>query len=316
MKRFQLYFLLLFLMNAPFGMAQIEVTNEDKDLAFQNHFFEALKQKAIQNYSKAIESLEKCYEIDSTQMAVAFELSQNFLKLKRYFEAEQFINKALLKDADNEYLLLHKSEIYKDIGNLEQAIIIQQELAIRFPKYNQLLLELYIQSKRYDEAEKLIDAMESKAISTSKTKILKQFLESRMQSTVKTTAKEKEMAPTLESLKRSFESSKNFNDLKQLLIVQKNKELFEMMAADSKQGIALFPAQPFLYLMHAKAQFALGKYNEAISVLGIGIDFVIDDPTMEFDYYEEFARNYEQLNDTINALKYRQKAAKIRQKNK
>ena len=316
MKRFQLYFLLLFLMNAPFGMAQIEVTNEDKDLAFQNHFFEALKQKAIQNYSKAIESLEKCYEIDSTQMAVAFELSQNFLKLKRYFEAEQFINKALLKDADNEYLLLHKSEIYKDIGNLEQAIIIQQELAIRFPKYNQLLLELYIQSKRYDEAEKLIDAMESKAISTSKTKILKQFLENRMQSTVKTTAKEKEMAPTLESLKRSFESSKNFNDLKQLLIVQKNKELFEMMAADSKQGIALFPAQPFLYLMHAKAQFALGKYNEAISVLGIGIDFVIDDPTMEFDYYEEFARNYEQLNDTINALKYRQKAAKIRQKNK
>ena len=69
-----------------------DVSNEEKNLEFQTHFFEALKQKAISNYSKAIESLEQCYLIDSTSLAVEFELSKNYLALKNYFEAEIFIN--------------------------------------------------------------------------------------------------------------------------------------------------------------------------------------------------------------------------------
>ena len=50
--------------------AQKNNSDEENNLKFQSYFFEALKQKAIKNYSKAIISLEKCYEIDSTNFAV------------------------------------------------------------------------------------------------------------------------------------------------------------------------------------------------------------------------------------------------------
>ena len=316
MRRFYLHIVVLFLLFAPMCSAQIVLTDEDKELTFQNYFFEALKQKALQNYSKAVENLEKCYELDSTQLVVSFELSQNFLKLKRYFEAEQFIKKALSKDPGNEYMLLHKSKIYSETGNFEQAIAIQKELAARLPKYNEELLELFMQSRQYERAAALIETMETKALSTNRSKIYKQFLENRFKKPETEVQKQQEESESPEVLRKRFTDTKDYNVLKQLLEMEERNELYEMMAADSEEGIALFPAQPLLYLIHAKAQFALGKYNEAIDVLGIGIDFVIENPDMERAFYNELAKNYEELNDFVNARKFKEKAAKIRQQDK
>ena len=91
-----------------FSIAQNNNVAEENALKFQTYFFEALKQKAIKNYNKAIENLEKCYELDSTNMAVQFELSKNNLLLSNYYEAEIFIDQALNKHVDNIYLLKHK----------------------------------------------------------------------------------------------------------------------------------------------------------------------------------------------------------------
>ncbi len=73
--------------------------------------------------------------------------------------------------------------------------------------------------------------------------------------------------------------------------------------------------QPFLYKMNGVALNRLRKYNEAISVLTIGIDFVVDDNTMEADFYEQFSISYEGLNNKEEALKYKQKAERLRQGN-
>ena len=51
----------LFLFQLSFG----QVNPEEIDIAandFENNFYEALKQKAIENYDKAIISLEKCLQ--------------------------------------------------------------------------------------------------------------------------------------------------------------------------------------------------------------------------------------------------------------
>ena len=79
--------------------------NEEKNLQFQTHFFEALKQTAIKNYGKAIEQLEKCNQLDSNSVAVDFEFSKNYLLLKKYFEADIFIEKALEIEPQNMHLL-------------------------------------------------------------------------------------------------------------------------------------------------------------------------------------------------------------------
>jgi tetratricopeptide (TPR) repeat protein len=319
MKTHFLYSFILLVFCSLYSNAQIDISAEDKDLAFQNYFFEALKQKAIQNYSKAVENLEKCYEIDSTNMAVEFELSKNFLLMKKYFEAEQFINKALQRDPKNEFLIQHKGLVFKDMGSLEQAIEIYKNLVDSNSKYSQYLVELYVQGKFYDQAELLIEEMEEKAITTRRTKAYKLFIQNRKitnQAEEKPAVSSANKAMTIEELRVEFNKGKDFNILKQLLQREATSDLFELMEADSKLGIDYFPAQPWLYLMRAKALNALGKYNEAIDVLSIGIDFVIEDTNTEIEFYEKLSDNYNRIEDKANAEKYRLKAEQLRQKDK
>ena len=67
--------------------------------------------------------------------------------------------------------------------------------------------------------------------------------------------------------------------------------------------------------MNGLALNKLGKYNEAKEVLTLGIDFVIDNPIMEADFYEQISISYKGLNNNNEALKYKQKAKEIRSKN-
>jgi tetratricopeptide (TPR) repeat protein len=302
-----------------FTYAQKSTITEENDLKFQTHFFEALKQRAIKNYSKAIESLEKSYEIDSLSLAVAFEFSKNYLLLNKYFEAEIFINKALETAPDNMYLLRHKVVIFKSQGNFQSAIEIQKRIVESQPKYMNELMLLYMQNKNFNKAERLLVEIEKKALTTSKTRAYKKYLTNR-KTILKNANREKPVKANIqnvdiETLKQLYTQKKDYKIVQEILNKEATNELFEMLYADSKEALELFPAQPFLYKMNGRALNKLGKYNEAITVLTIGIDFVVDDTAMEADFYEQFSMSYEGLNNKKEALKYKQKAEQLRQEN-
>ncbi|MDO9273937.1 MAG: hypothetical protein Q7T92_00120, partial [Lutibacter sp.] len=80
----------------------------------------------------------------------------------------------------------------------------------------------------------------------------------------------------------------------------------------SKEALELFPEQPILYKMNGLALNKLGKYNEAIAVLSIGIDFVIDNSAMEADFYEQLSISHEKLGNKSEAIKYKQRAIALR----
>ena len=56
---------------------QILEDSDDILIKFENHFFEALKYKAIGNYSRAITELEKCQQLFPDDESVDFEFSKN-----------------------------------------------------------------------------------------------------------------------------------------------------------------------------------------------------------------------------------------------
>ena len=62
--------------------------------AFQEHFFEALKQKAIENYEKAIIELKACEKLQPNNAVVFFELGKNYKLLKNYELAISNLQKA------------------------------------------------------------------------------------------------------------------------------------------------------------------------------------------------------------------------------
>ena len=294
--------------------AQNNNITEENSLKFQTHFFEALKQKAIKNYGKAIESLERCYEIDAENVAVFFEFSKNHLELNNYFEAELFIDRALQQEPENRYLLQHKVAVLKAQRNFGKAIEVQKKILEIQPKESEEMVFLYIQNQNFDLAEALIAKMEENAMATLRLKSFKTFLESRkaaqqfINKPVNAVIENKD----IETLKKSYSENKDFKIVQEILIQEEKEALFEQVYASSKEALELFPEQPFLYKMNGLALNKLGKYNEAIAVLSIGIDFVIDNSAMEADFYEQLSISHEKLGNKSEALKYKQRSAALR----
>ena len=84
----------LFLFQLSFGQVNPEEV-ETVDNEFENNSYEALKQKAIENYDKAIILLEKCLQKEPNNPEVHYQLGVNYLNLKNYVEAENAFQKAV-----------------------------------------------------------------------------------------------------------------------------------------------------------------------------------------------------------------------------
>lgn len=291
-----------------------DLTAEKNNLKFQSFFFEALKERAINNFSKAIVNLEQCNQIEPNNLAVEFEFSKNYLALKNFFEAEIFIDKALEKEPNNVYLLSHKVLIYKSQYNFSAAIKVQKKLISIHPKYSEDLLLLYLQNKEYENAEKLMVEIEKNALGSPRIVGYKIFLERKLSPVdsleVITTAPVE--STNLSNLKKEFDSNKNYKVLVQILNYELENSLYDLLFTDSENGLELFPTQPFLFYINGLALNKQTKYNEAIAVLTIGIDFVIENNALEANFYEQLAISYEGLNNKSEALKYQQKATQLR----
>jgi tetratricopeptide (TPR) repeat protein len=80
----------------------------------------------------------------------------------------------------------------------------------------------------------------------------------------------------------------------------------------TESELDLFPTQPFLYYANGLALTNLKKYNEAVAVLTIGMDFVIDNSSLRIKFYNELVKSYTALNKPKEALKYKQKVSILR----
>ena len=305
--------LVFLVLNIGSLFAQNTILNEKNNVTFQTSFFEALKQKAIKNYPKAIENLEKCYQIDSSNAAVKFELSKNYFLLKKYFESEIFINKALYKKPENIYLLKQKVAILRATHNFDKAIKIQNKIIIMQPNLSNDLVLLYILNKDFDNAKKLIVEIEDKALANSKTKGLENYLKSKRSSIIsKNNIDNKEENSDLGSLLKNYNKTKNYSVLIKIINHYIKNNQNEALYSLTKSELDLFPTQPYLYYVNGLALIHLKKYNEAVAVLIIGIDFVIDNATLKNKFYNALITCYSAKNQPKEALKYKQKAALLR----
>jgi predicted Zn-dependent protease len=287
---------------------------EDSDnvlIKFENHYFEALKYKAIGNNSLAIIELEKCQQLFPNDKSVDFEFSKNYFDLRKYIQAELYIDKALQQNSDNYWFLELAKKIQLKQYNYSKAIELQQKIILQKPKFTEDLVLIYIQASELEKAQKLIEELEIKGFSSSRLTRFKKIVSSRNRNETKQRIVETKNA-SLEDLKESFKSNKQFDILKKILqeeFILKNREgLYKY----SSQGLELFPAQPYVYLMNGKALISQEKYKDAIDVLMNGIDFVIDDREMMVQCYQQLAIGYEAIGKNKKAENYRNLAIELR----
>ena len=275
---------------------------EENQLNFQQFFFKALSEKSIGNYQKAIENLENCNQILTKDPAVFFELSKNYFHLNKMLLAKEYIDRGLLIKPRNVWMLKHLVNIYLQEKNFAEAIPVQQKLVELNPDENVYLLEMYIENKNNQKARSLINTMERENIFSAHFKRLKNNFENRKEPLVS-----QEKIPTKNSLEVQFASQKSYDILKKIL--EKNKENTSLLIKYSNEGMLLYPAQPFVYLMQGKALNNQRKYKKALSSLKTGIDFVIDE-NMEDAFYKEIAISYKGLGDFKEEKKYIEKLKK------
>ena len=127
---------------------------------FQELFYEALKEKAIENYDKAITALQKCIEIDDSRSILFFELGKNYNKLKNFGAAEDALKKAVSIEPDNEWFLDELYESYAQQKDYDKAIKTIKQLVKYHPDYKEDLASLYVRTKKYKEAIKVLDELD------------------------------------------------------------------------------------------------------------------------------------------------------------
>ncbi len=297
-----------------------ELKEELEYLKFQTRFFEALHLKAKEDYTQAIAVLEDCKQIYPEDPGMNFEFAKNYYLLKDY-ENAIFFNKKTLEYKPNVNVLEHLKKIYRSQQDMASAIGVQKQIIALKPERKAELIILYIGNNEREKAKKLLLELEDKNELVDNTSYYKRILFTKK--TKKAIKKypigenpnKKEEDITVDGMRKQFQKKKKYKILKKLLIQENKLNKFKTLAEDSKSGLELFPAQPYLYFMQGKAQNKLYQHKDALLALFAGLDFIIDNNKLEADFYEQIHLAYLGLKNNKEATKYLNKALSLRNVN-
>ena len=299
---FSLLFLLISLKSYTQDSLSVAIDfTEEKELKFQQFFFTALSQKSIGNYQKAIENLESCNQILPNNKSVFFEISKNYLYLNNTLLAKEYINRAIIQDSKNIWMQKHLVKVFEKENNFFEAIKIQQKIIVLNPKENKNLVLLYLKNRDFKKALSFMKTLEKDNLLSSDLKKTKERLE-------KTNYSEIQKVKVSRDIYKRFETEKTYTLLKQILLATKDNSV--LLLKYSKEGIALFPAQPFVYLINGSTLNVNREFKKALEILQNGIDFVIED-AMEVLFYKEMALAYKGLNNKVEERRYMEKFRKL-----
>ena len=409
---------------------------------FQEAFFEALKQKAIENYDRAIESLDKCISLRPQESILYFEKGKNLALTGNTQEAENNYLKALQLNPDQPDIMKSLYEIYYAQQNFGKAIDLVKKLAAFDLHYKEDLARIYLRTQDYEQALALLEEldkelgkdgyrqqMRQQIYALSKGNLAEKSLKESIQKNPQEEQNYNELIlvyleqgaiqkaydtgqqllkinpradvafmagykyhlengnadAAAQALKKVLQSSKievnikqgllndflmfvedhpeyqpeldeavnlfsqkentavnkemgnfylkqedknkaldyyqeaynkepgNFDVLKNLMILQLEVQKLPDVIKLAEEGQSLYPTQPIFYLIAGVAYNKLGKPQDAISTLESGLDYIIDNPQMEKDFYKQLGAAYETAGDAQKASAYRKKAAMLTQ---
>jgi tetratricopeptide (TPR) repeat protein len=442
-------FILVLLILVPcYGLAQVDFNKRpDDDLGnvedeFQEYFFEALKQKGIENYDRAVDALQKCLNLNSKLPIIYFELGKNYNKLKNFGAAEEALKEAISMQPDNEWFLDELYDVYYQQNDIRNAIKTIKQLVKYHPDYKEDLAALYVREEKYRQALQLLDELDEElgvsesrdamrndiyritgnaddrienleqriannpnnednhlkliyrysqigdkknaykaaqnllkvkpdskfvhlalykfylednkvedairsvkiALSSpeinadAKAKVLKDFVnfvsehpeyETDLMD-ITALADDNKDAKThselgqyylkagdkvkaLSNFKEALKQNPNdFKLIKDVLLLQLDIKDYQAVIEDSSTALELYPAQPILYLVSGVAQNKLGNHQLAIDQLKLGLDFLVENPQMEADFYSELSLAYKQLNNISESEAFAKKAKALK----
>ena len=148
----------LFLFQISFGQINPEEV-ETAENEFETNFFDALKEKAIENYDKAIIALQKCLLKEPANPEIHYQLGVNYLAQKNYIEAENAFQKAVDLEPKQRWYWNGLYDVHYQTKAYEKAIIIVEKLVTFDANMKEDLVSLYMTTQQFDKAKTILKSI-------------------------------------------------------------------------------------------------------------------------------------------------------------
>ncbi|MBA4745379.1 MAG: hypothetical protein H2058_08975 [Muricauda sp.] len=298
MKKEFLFRLILavFLVTQSIAIAQeeqesAEVYLEEYTDEFQENFFEALKQKGIQNYDRAVDLLLKCKQLEPNNSVVAYELAKAYMLDKKYVQAQDYAIEALLSEPTDYWYLDNLLTILDKQGSPIENV--KQQIPYGNNKLKQNMAVSFFKMKKYEEALKVLDDLESSPLKSDLNQKINDSLQKGKQEQI-TSIPQKEVEvldDPVAQLKSQMEKLIAAADFKELLNV-------------SKEALDRYPLQPYFYFAYGTALNNTADPNKGIEVLESGLDYLLDDEGLKNKIYKQLSEGYSKIGNPQKANEY------------
>ncbi|WP_127140475.1 tetratricopeptide repeat protein [Flagellimonas marinaquae] len=259
---------------------------------FQENFFEALKQKGIQNYDRAVDLFLKCKQLEPNNSVVDYELAKAYMLDKRYVQAQDFAIEALLSEPEDYWYLDNVLTILDKQGNPLETI--KERIPYSNTKLRKNMALFYFKMKQYKEATRVLEGLPSSSLKSELSEKIKDSLQKR------------------ESIEEVTPIVQNVDETKSDPISQLRKTMEEYIAAsnytalltESKEALDTYPLQPYFYYAYGTALNNTGNASKGVEVLESGLDYILDDSTLQNMIYRQLSDGYSKIGNTQKANDY------------
>jgi tetratricopeptide (TPR) repeat protein len=233
MKKTRLLILFFVLLsNSALLLAQTEPEDIKLEVnKFQDYFFEALKQKGIENYDKSIVALEQCLKIQPENATIHFELGKNYLALKEYKNAYTSFERATLIDPTNKWFWVGMYDVSYATKDFNSAIYVINKLIGFDAKFKEDLTSLYMSTNQYDKALALINELDETSGKTDRREAYKAqiFSQEKYQNT--------EIANLIGQIRANPKEESNYLSL--IFLYSKNNETDKLLETVRKLELSI-----------------------------------------------------------------------------
>ena len=126
-------------------------------------FLEAMRMKEKNEYDAAFGLLQHCLDINPNASSALYEISQYYMFLRQVPQGQEALEKAVASAPDNYWYSQGLASLYQQQNELDKAITLLEQMAVRFPgKQDPLfnLLDLYGRQEKYDEVISTLNRLE------------------------------------------------------------------------------------------------------------------------------------------------------------
>ena len=248
---------------------------------FQEYFYEAMKQYGIENYDRAVQNLQKCLELDNSQIVIHYQLGKNYNQLKNFGAAEEALKEALKIQPGNEWVLDEMYHVYIQQKEYNKAIKTVRQLVKYHQDYKEDLANIYVQTGNFKDALKILDELDEEYGITDDRDLLRNRI-------YNATGRKKEQIENLEErVDKNPESEENY--LKLIYRYSENndkKKAFET----AKKLLEIHPKSELVHLALYKYYLDEGSYDNAIQSMKIALQSSKINPDSKIKVLADFVK--------------------------